>query len=562
MSKIQFWALILLSIYSIAKAHSAVTQVQAVVDKNPVMVAESFVLEVTANGDVARGALDTSVLLQDFVVGRTSVSQQTRVVNGVTSRSTVWTTTLIPRQAGQFTIPALTVAGFSTQPINMTVLPVSANQQSSSNDIFITTEVDLDEVYLQQQIRYTVKLHLAAELQRGSLSQPQVRDADIEQVGNDKEYTEIIDGKRFRIIERVFSIIPNRSGEFVIQGPYFEGEVVDSNRQSFGFFNRTKTVSRVARNKDIKVLPMPEGYAHHWLPSAFVQLSEEWQMPDEAVEVGTPLTRTISLTAVGVVEEQLPQIGSQYPESLKDYPEQANTATVQRNGTFVAQRTETIALIPNAAGQLEIPEVSVPWFNVIKGETEFATLPARIIDVNQAVSQSTAPAPIVQEPAAHNAGNTISPMTLPVATPRWWSLSSWILLLCWLVTILLWLRAKKGESVAATPKAKATAQSEAWQALQQLLMQKQPNIAEVIRPLELWLAEYSGKPSDNLSASLRAIGNRELDALVKQMFAAQYHTSTTPWSAKPLLELLQKLKKQHRIDSQAQQATLQPLYPT
>ena len=65
-------------------AHPAladVTRVEATIDKNPVMVDEAIQLTVTAQGDPAREAFDSSPLLKDFVVGRTSVSTQTRIIN-------------------------------------------------------------------------------------------------------------------------------------------------------------------------------------------------------------------------------------------------------------------------------------------------------------------------------------------------------------------------------------------------------------------------------------------------------------------------------------------------
>jgi hypothetical protein len=131
------------------------------------MADESFNLTITANDDVDRSAFDPSVLMKDFVVGRTSVSTQTQMINFNTTRTTIWTTLLIPRKQGRFTIPAFNVDGQSTQAISLMVVPVSANASAQSRDIFITTELDVPEAYLQQQLRYTVKLYLGQDLQRG-----------------------------------------------------------------------------------------------------------------------------------------------------------------------------------------------------------------------------------------------------------------------------------------------------------------------------------------------------------------------------------------------------------
>ena len=227
-----------------AGAQAAVTEVTATVDANPIVVDESVNLVVTANDDISSNAFDPSPLLKDFVVGNTSVSRQTRSINFQTTRLTQWTTRLIPRNPGTYTIPPFTIEGQTSQPITLSVLSAAASRAGRSRNLYVTTEVDADEVYLQQQIRYTAKLYLAADLQRGSLAAPKLEEAEIRQIGQDKEYNDIIDGRRFRVIERVFAIIPQKSGRFVIEGSLFEGEVADNSSQSFGFFSRTKTVTR------------------------------------------------------------------------------------------------------------------------------------------------------------------------------------------------------------------------------------------------------------------------------------------------------------------------------
>ena len=98
-------------------AHAQSIEVSASVDKNPVMVNESFILSVVANGEVNRDAFDSSFLMKDFVVGRTSISSQTKMINFDTTRTTTWSTVLIPRNKGRFTIPAFNIDGSITKPL-------------------------------------------------------------------------------------------------------------------------------------------------------------------------------------------------------------------------------------------------------------------------------------------------------------------------------------------------------------------------------------------------------------------------------------------------------------
>ncbi|MFB1000576.1 MAG: BatD family protein, partial [Colwellia sp.] len=411
--------------------------------KNPVMVNVSFILSVVAHGEVNRDAFDSSFLMKDFVVGRTSISSQTKMINFDTTRTTTWSTVLIPRNKGRFTIPAFNIDGSITKPLEVLVIPATASSASSGRDLFITTNVDVEEAYLQQQIRYTVKLHLGKDLQRGSLSSPTLENADIRQIGKDKEYNEVVEGRRYRIIERSFAIIPQQSGSFIIEGPLFEGEVIDNSRQSFGFFNRSKAVNRVGPSQGISVLPIPSNYDQHWLPSVFVQVDDEWQGNTRAFIAGEPITRTITLTAIGVVEEQLPEIVSIYPDSVKTYPDQAETTTVEKDNTLIAQRKESIAIIPSQAGQLLIPQVRIPWFNTMTQKTEFAVLAEKTLQILPATTQPTSVIPIspsIQTTTGVKPENSMvtGVKNQSINMPQYWIWLTASLLILWFITLVLW----------------------------------------------------------------------------------------------------------------------------
>ncbi|MBC3766734.1 protein BatD [Neptunicella marina] len=554
---------ILLLVGAFLSTQALALEVTATVDKNPVMVDESFILDVSADDDLDVSAFDPSILMKDFVVGRTSVSRQTQMVNFNTTRITRWSTVLIPRKKGRYTIPELTVGTAKTQPIDIMVVPVSQSSNAQGRDIYIETDVDTKKAYLQTQIRYTAKLYLATDLQRGSLASPKVDDADIRQIGKDKEYSEIVGGRRYRVIERTFAIIPQKSGHFTITGPLFDGEVVDNNNsQSFGFFKRTKSVNRVGPSIDIDVLPVPDNYTEHWLPSDFVQLTEEWTPKTGEFKVGEPITRVISLTAVGLVEEQLPAINSHYPDSVKTYPDQPETATVQKDGNLIAQRTESIAIIPGKAGDITIPAVSVPWFNVVTGKTEYAHLSQRTIHVVAgAPSTNTPPAPLPITDASGN-GSDAAEHSAPakvIVQQGYWSISSTILLILWIITLLLWwlqLRKKLNQSKQTKDSVKPDATNTS--ALVTAINKKE--VADILPLLTTWLAGYCGKPNQSLAQSQQQINDTELNQHISAMLATRYATKATDWNKQALINKIRELEKNNRQKTQ-QISGLAPLHP-
>ena len=118
----------------------SLTQVTASIDKNPAMMNESIVLTIVADDNINQNDLDTSLLLKDFIVGRTSASSQTSMINFKTTQSTEWRVVLIPKKPGKVTIPALAINDKKTAPISLVILEKNDNS-TEQQDIFITSEL-------------------------------------------------------------------------------------------------------------------------------------------------------------------------------------------------------------------------------------------------------------------------------------------------------------------------------------------------------------------------------------------------------------------------------------
>ncbi|WP_100641990.1 BatD family protein [Alteromonas facilis] len=562
-----------------AFAHAEVTSVITQVDKNPVMLDESFTLSVTADGDVDRNAFDSSFLLKDFVVGQTSVSSQTRMVNFKTSRSTTWSVILFPRAVGEYTIPPVTIEGHSSAPIKLSVVPVSNVNGQETRDIFVTTEMDSNEVYIHQQVRYTVKLYLAKDIERGSLQAPELEDAEIRQIGKDAEYSEIVNGKRYRIIERTFAVLPQKSGDFTINGPVFQGEVIANTNQSFGFFNRTQTVNRVGPPQTLTVLPAPASIAGTFLPSEFVDISEEWSGDIENWTVGEPITRTLTLTAVGLTDTALPEIDDRYPPSIKTYPDQANTTSAENAQSIVAQRTESIALIPSQAGKFVLLPVEIEWFNVVTKQTEKVVIPARTIEI-KAASNSNSTANAITSGAGQDDGTTSAIEDNKATTPslnqaqqdsalvgpspifewRWSNGWMWTTgLFAALSLILIYRR----PTIVQTPQIREQqvdkmSEKLAWQSLCGALKSKHKE--QIAKSLLAWINSLSDKTFIALPHALDWINDDGLAQLVQQMMESQYSNVQQNWRADQLQKHLTALRKQRTNKSTS--GDLPELYPS
>lgn len=155
-----------------------------------------------------------------------------------------------------------------------------------------------------------MKLYLAVELQRGVLNAPVIEGAQIKQIGEDKDGSEIIDGRRYRVIERTYGIIPDLPGQVNIKGATFSGDVlVESQRRGGMFgFNESRPMQAGAPSLSIQVNPAPASFLGQWLVADLVVLKESFPEDVKEFTVGSPITRTITLLASNADENSLPDI--------------------------------------------------------------------------------------------------------------------------------------------------------------------------------------------------------------------------------------------------------------
>ncbi|MEM0515361.1 BatD family protein [Pseudoalteromonas sp. YIC-827] len=411
----------------------ALSQLEASVDKNPVSAGEYFVLTLSADDTIKDSQPDTQILLQDFVVGPTSRSTNTQIINGVISRKTSWRVELMARNPGQYEIPAFEVKGVSSTPFTLNV--VEGNEaQSDSNNAFIKTELTPASLYVQQAAIYTVKLYIGVDLIDAAMTAPAMSEANLAQLGRDSESQEVIDGRRYRVIQREYLIQPQKSGTFELQAPVFNGKA----RVNY------RPVAINARGTDqlVDIKPTPAQYSGAWLPSELVDLSEQWQGLEQEVKVGTPITRTLTLTALNVTKEQLPDLTSTDIEAVRSYADQSERTHVVRNGRIIAQTKTSIAYVPQKPGTYTLPAISINWFNTVTGREQVASVPEQQITVVAADgSKVTAIEPPQTEQITTpdidvSEGENTNLVQEETGTLSWWlALPGYLL---WLVTLLLW----------------------------------------------------------------------------------------------------------------------------
>jgi hypothetical protein len=427
-------------------------------DRNPVALSESFQIAFEADASVDDEP-DFSPLERDFQIISTSQSSRISIINGSSSSTKTWTLTMLARRAGRLEIPAIAFGVDRSQPgvvdVTLGAAPPPGNQAAESGEVFLEVEAQPLQPYVQQQIVYKVRLFRASPTANASLSEPQVEqgDAVMERIGEDALYDTRVNGRPYQVVERRYAIYPQSSGALKIGPLTFRGQTGLSPFSMLDpFGRRPEMIVRQSAPVDLEVRPKPEGHDMNiWLPARSLTLVQSWSGDPPTFRVGEPLTRTLTLTADGLTASQLPELPPWVPGTFKSYPDQPELSDAKSADGMVGKRVEKVAIIPNQAGEFELPAIRIPWWNTISDQLEFAELPAqRIIVLPLAAAGGTAvipaqPAPGAEQPVAQSAAQPETGMTNVTgqAGSTSWRWVSAVLALLWFVTLLAWWQSRR-----------------------------------------------------------------------------------------------------------------------
>src|SRR5690606_10023676 len=119
--------------------------------------------------------------------------------NGRVEQFTEWKLTLAPKRSGELQIPALTFEGSTTRPLTITVTEPQASTGTASEvpELYVEVEADKDELYVQEQLLVTMRVHAGVVLRDLSMdSDLKVEGAVVERVG-ETSYTRDENGRLY-----------------------------------------------------------------------------------------------------------------------------------------------------------------------------------------------------------------------------------------------------------------------------------------------------------------------------------------------------------------------------
>lgn len=322
--------------------------------------------------DAVSATPDLTPLMRDFEVEGQSDSRSVRMVNGRMSASTTFSLTLRPRRAGTLAIPALQVGNERTAPLTLEVGATATARAASNGLVFVETEVDDPNPYVQQSVGVTVRLYYATPLVSGQLDLDPPDGALLQRVGEIVQSSREIDGRRYSTAERRFLLVPERSGALILPGARFEG------RGAGGWMDdllggNSRQVNITGAPRTLQVRPQPAGAPQPWLPVR--DLRTRYTAVPQQLRAGEAGTLTIETTVVGATQAQLPELPTPSIPGAQVFAEPPQFDERFVGGTPQVTLTRRYSVVPSQAGRLMVPGTAMAWWDVRAGAARRATLP-------------------------------------------------------------------------------------------------------------------------------------------------------------------------------------------
>ena len=561
----------------------------AFVDRTDISINDVITLTIRIDAGLGNARPSLAGLNREFEqVGGVSTRSTYTNNNGNIQSWTEYSIMLRPLMTGVLTIPSFRINGEVSVPIRINVGDAPAISSNGNEEIFLQASVNKDQVYVQEQLLYTIKIYYSISFDQGAqLTSPQVADAVVQQLGNDDNYQEVVNGIGYNVTERRFVIFPQSSGDFTIPSVYFQASVGRRSGINRFFNNRTQVreINLTSEDHQIDVLPRPSNFpGQTWLPASDLVLEESWSGDLDNISVGDAVTRNIVMTATGLSSSLLPSISLEDLPGLRFYPDQpVREDTADRNGV-VGKRSEGTAIVASQAGTFTLPEVRLPWWNTETNSLETAILPARTINV-MAVSGALpgSPADFGTFPLqGNNPGGALqSPAPQTSGLYLFWISATVFFAAAWLVSTVLWIRSRRQLMYAETtgthplplrvPKAGNTAvyvpvsgpgsPDAALRVLKTACENR--NLADIRKAVLKWgQASFGDSSLLTLEELARRSKDEKVTAVLKQLDAALYGSADADhFSGKSLYEAIVALhKKGVPGESDNNRYGLPPLY--
>lgn len=417
-------------------APAVAAEVTATIDRNRITVGETVTLTLRTDDPQQSLEADFGGLSNDFQIIDQRSETQMSIVGGRQSAEVRLLVTLEPLRTGQLVIPSLSFRGGSrTSPLVVNVEAAPELAPGELPPVFIEVEVEPSEGphYVHAQLSLKVRIFYQQNLTEAAINPPEPAQASVKLL-DEVPYQADRNGQKYRVLERRYAVFPERSGTLTIPPMQLTGRLIE--RPADRLWQPTVRGRRVRIESDpveLEISPRPAAFSgDSWLPARSISLTQSITDGD-SVTVGEPVTRTVILNAVGLDENMLDE--PQWPalENARTYPDQPQGFSRDDGQWVLGSREFRYAVVPEAPGELVLPEIRLAWWDTVNDRQQVAILAEQRITVLP--SSLGVPTPGPGATATPLAGDDGVPGNDAALWP--WQALSGLLAVLWVATLVV-----------------------------------------------------------------------------------------------------------------------------
>jgi len=426
------WAGMIL-LLSAEAAVSAKLQVTASVDKRELTLEDSVNFSITVEG-TSNAPQPELPPLDSFMIRSRGSSSSLQIINDARTASITYAFLLIPKTTGTFILGPATVAidgtTYRTEPITLVVKKPS-KAANTSREVFVELQVSNRKPYVQEQVTATLRVFHRVEL-RNLGAHLQYSGFREEKLKGPVRTTRVLNGIRYRVFEIPTALFPLRPGSIEIPSGLVEFDQVDSaNRKKspdpfnpFGqgsIFDKFATLKHKTQRTEaitLQVQPLPKKKRPANFSNLVGTFNISARLSRPKVEVGETVTLTVTLAGRGNIRDlALPT--PDWGKDFKAYEDQSEYRQTSADRTISGERVYTFALVPQIPGDLQVPPVTLTYFDPEKAE--YVSIQTRALPITALPGKGDSQLKIVESESVETPrnGNSIKKLgedILPIHT--------------------------------------------------------------------------------------------------------------------------------------------------
>jgi hypothetical protein len=370
-----------------AAAQNDDVQITLSLDRTKIAMNETATLTVSVTGS-GQAQLPEPKLppLPQFQIFSAGSSSNIQIINGVISSSVMFNYILSPKREGTFPIRSATLLingkRYASNELSITVVKSgeagedstaeeTVDQSGNKDDIFLTATVDKKSAYVDQQVTLSVKYYRAVQtLSSPDYFPPSTPGFWSNDIPPQKQFYQIINGRRYMVTELRTALFPTKPGELSISPARVSVTVPDRSRSRtrdpFSFFDgvleQGKRVEVKSKPLTVTVKPLPLDGKTSRFSGGVGSYKISANVDKTAVEVNEAITLTVKISGQGNVksipEPTLPNLdGFRVEKASSDF--KVSNINDQLGGT----KTFEYLLIPRLSGKHVIDPIILNYFD-------------------------------------------------------------------------------------------------------------------------------------------------------------------------------------------------------